>query len=236
WLIGDHAAEIFGLVLEDGAAAHVQVRGVVATFNATGAEDQISDGAGDDLLAGDSTLEIGGLLMLGGAGKAGVDADIRGVADDIALTGAQDQLTASDSSDVVIGDHVIILAGLMGSVSSVPAPAPGSLKLTVGNLGDTIDACGADDQLKGGAGDDTLLGDHFTALAATIGPILAGSTDIEMSTLVNRATLSAGRDTESGEAGNDYLAGDSDTRVARYFGTPSMVKLKNDTLLGTLEV
>jgi Ca2+-binding RTX toxin-like protein len=93
----------------------------------------------------------------------------------------------------------------------------GNVALAIHQLVGDLNAQAGDDSLLGGTGDDLMLGDSQTFVAAYLGsftaPIAAG-VKVTGDRLVENINVGAGRDTQRGGDGNDTLVGDSDTTLA----------------------
>jgi Ca2+-binding RTX toxin-like protein len=157
------------------------------TLTGTGAIDGTGNGL-DNLLTGNS----GNNQLFGGAGN------------DILIGGAgNDRLDGGDGFDLASYDDLTIAlevdlnnsAGTVISASGTDTLV--SIEGIVGGSGnDTLKGNGADNQLGGGSGDDTLMG-------------LAGNDILRGGAGLDQIDGGAGDDTLYGEAGNDNLSGDA---------------------------
>jgi hypothetical protein len=121
-------------------------------------------------------------------------------------------------SDVLVGDHVAAIAGLLDARSTLEVgPSTGSLVLTIDELVDRIELKADEDELYGGAGDDLAIGDSQSITSAFHGAFagaLATVLQLTGTRLVDNYDVRADNDKLRGGDGNDQLVGDSDTTVA----------------------
>ena len=99
-------------------------------------------------------------------------------------------------------------------------------------LVDSITLVGAADDLTGGDGDDTLVGDNSLVVSAIVqGPFIKLETGIaytdkqliRVNSLIGNVVMQGAADRLSGGAGNDTLIGDHDVTVAGIFDGPALV-------------
>ena len=94
--------------------------------------------------------------------------------------------------------------------------------MDIHELIDCLDVMAGNDKMYGGSGDDLLVGDNQSVLAAFIGayasPIAAGI-QVTGDRLVNGFDVRVEANTMRGGDGNDTLVGDSDTTVALLAGS-----------------
>jgi Ca2+-binding RTX toxin-like protein len=217
----------------------VDVDSILCQIILTGGKDNLDGGTGDDTLVGDNQLLVAavvqGPLANPVPGTAAPDrqlVDIDGLVGCVQLNGAADTLAGGDGNDVLVGDdQVIVTAVLEGPAVQIGSgQAAARVKCTscdalvqFDGLIDQLSLQGANDQLQGGAGDDTLIGDeHVLVGGMVIGPVLLGSdgatgymseyafeTTVEFNQLVDSLNLCGGDDTLHGGDGSDLLVGDS---------------------------
>jgi len=106
----------------------------------------------------------------------------------------------------------------------------GNVAITIGSLIGSLDACGDEDTLDGGAGNDLLAGDQAASVSALVdartGAAAAPNTwtlTVQIGEVVGWLHLGAEEDLLTGGSGDDTLTGDSQMSVSAFrgaFGTP----------------
>lgn len=198
----DEAADILlgdnGIVYGNTANPNT-ANDIVSTDPTFGGRDQISGGAGDD-------------IILGGSGGG----DVAGQLGDTILGGLGD--------DILLGDGGRITRNSNNEVEKIETlfPSNGGNDIINGNEGRDIALGGAgDDTMSGDAGNDILLGDHGVVdfsldedletldVIRSIDPSLGGKDTIFGNDGDDIAIGGASDDTIDGNNGNDILLGDN---------------------------
>jgi Ca2+-binding RTX toxin-like protein len=166
--------------------------------------DQLDGSDGNDVLVGDQSLSIGALLDAGGrSGTAGAPTgslalSIEGLASCIEVDAGGDSLTGGKGNDLLLGDSRTVVAGFLGAFSD---PLGATATLSGGRLVSSLDINAGGDTLRGGDGDDTLVGDSdFTAALFTGGAASAVGTN-SMKTFVDNLSMDSCCDSLTGDAG-----------------------------------
>jgi len=217
-LYGDSRFEAAAVVggMSSGAAMTVAVKSLAGSVNVGGDRDQLFGNDGNDRLVGDNEAVIAG-VVLQTAVNGNLTVSITGLLSGLTLDAGADSLDGGTGNDTLIGDQSIAVAAVL-STGAVSSAAPvGNVALAMHQLLGNLDAKAGDDSLIGGTGDDLMLGDSQTFVAAYLGsftaPIAAG-VKVTGDRLVENINVGAGRDTQRGGDGNDTLVGDSDTTLA----------------------
>jgi Ca2+-binding RTX toxin-like protein len=197
-LTGDQELVIAGVVADGGVAGAVTVtiHELVDSITLDAGEDSLDGGAGSDVLVGDhvaaivaladarSTLEVGpstGSLVL----------TIDELVDRVELKAGEDELYGGAGDDLAVGDSQSLISALHGAFSSAVAAV---VQLAGGQLVDNYDVRADRDKLRGGDGDDQLVGDSDTTVA---GPASG------LARLIDQLAVSAASDDAKGEAGTN---------------------------------
>ena len=234
-LIGDHSVALVATVSTG-----------LSSLTITGAHDELFGDGGNDQLVGDSQI-----LIAAGVGASPLAAEelmtlpfrpvltvspvtatsalrrvvVGPLVDQLVLQGANDTLEGGAGNDKLIGDHDVVVAGIVtGPVlvagATVLDPWDSALVKFDGVVGGLV-LRGGNDVLRGGEGDDTLEGDSETRIAAiTVGPLLTGSAAyvanlssalgelVEFEQIVSTISATGGIDQLCGDGGADSLVGD----------------------------
>ncbi|HEX9433406.1 MAG TPA: hypothetical protein VF936_11540, partial [Burkholderiales bacterium] len=207
-LIGDDRLRIAGVRLENGAGARaLQIDGLIWDLDAAGGNDTLLGGDGDDVLIGDHELALAAAVIDSSA-IATVSVALNELADHIGLGAGADVLDGGAGNDVLVGDHVASIAAVYDTRIAVGSPT-GVLTLQVTQLVDRLELKAAVDDLRGGAGDDLLIGDSqsITSAATVAGVQLTGTR------LIDNLDIRAEKDKLRGGNDNDTLVGDNDTTL-----------------------
>ena len=208
--------------LPAGAALALDVHTLVSgSLTAKGADDQLLGSAGNDFLIGDNHATVVAHVATGTIDGA-LSLEVDGVIGTLLLEAGKDTLDGGDGTDILVGDQHTLIGAVLDPASRPAGPAgTGSANLIVHELVHAAQIKAADDKLTGGAGDDLLLGDQHTVVAAFLGAFaspIAASVNLKGERLVSGLDAAAGKDTLRGGDGNDTLVGDSDTLVALIAG------------------
>ena len=219
-LVGDSRLEAAAVVggMSPGTTMTVAVKSLAGNVYVGGDRDQMYGNDGDDLLVGDNQAVIAGLVL-----QAAVNGDLTVSVDGLMSCFTLDAGCGGDSldggtgNDTLIGDQAIAVGAVLNAGAVSSTTPSGNVALTIHQLVDGLKADAGDDCLTGGTGDDLMLGDSQTVVAAYLGsfavPIAAG-VKVTGDRLVNSIGVDAGYDTQRGGDGNDTLIGDSDTTAA----------------------
>jgi Ca2+-binding RTX toxin-like protein len=184
--------------------------------------------------------------------------EVERVVDDLNIRSGEDVLKGDNGADgtgggndLLIGDHHTTVAALVGGiVFEVPVLEDhhcGShhrpeLEIEIEDLVDDLKICGRGDELNGNDGDDLLIGDSHTRVAAVAGNILlaGGSLEIEIEELVDELEIEGDDDIIDGGSGDDVLIGDNKTEVraglTSLFAADSHIEIEIYQLVDELEI
>jgi Ca2+-binding RTX toxin-like protein len=118
------------------------------------------------------------------------------------VNGGNDQFLGGSANDLLIGDDQTLVAAYLGLFSS---PLAAGVTVRGERLVVDLDVLAGRDTLRGGDGDDALVGDSDTtaAIAGAGGSAVVGS--FAMTRLIDDLSAGAGSDTEYGDAGKNLL-------------------------------
>ena len=148
---------------------------------------------------------------------AGVSLTLNELADHIGLGAGADVLDGGAGNDVLVGDDAAAIAAVYDArATTLTSGSPtGVLALQVNQLVDRLELKAGGDDLRGGAGDDLMLGDSQSVTAAFQGASSSlGGVQLSGTRLVDNLDVRADKDKLRGGDGNDTLVGDSDTTLA----------------------
>jgi Ca2+-binding RTX toxin-like protein len=156
------------------------------------------------------------------------------------VEGGEDWLDSGQDDDLAIGDNRTVVAGVVGDLHwAFPAGTDASsgctyshghgchspaydlgVRVEIENLVDDLKIEAADDKLDGGNGNDLLIGDNFTVVAAGIGSSPAGVNGVAVyiRRVIDDLTVRGGSDRVNGGNGQDVLLGDNSTLVTPVVG------------------
>jgi len=217
-LFGDSRVEAAAVVggMSPGATMTVAVKRLAGSMHVGGGRDQLFGNDGDNRLVGDNQAVIAG-LVLQAAVNGNLTLSVDGLLGVLDLDADIDSVDGGAGSDTLIGDQTIAISAVLSAGAGSTGAPSGNATLAIHQLVDDLDAGAGNDNLIGGVGDDLMVGDSQTVVAAYLGsfttPIAAG-VKVSGDRLVNTIDVAAGRDIERGGDGNDTLVGDSDTRAA----------------------
>ena len=162
-LYGDDHVTVVGVTGSPapGESLRIEIEcSLLGCVDITGNADKLTGGLGNDLIVGDSRLEMA--AMAGGVSSgARLEIEVDKLAGNVRLSGGGDTAYGNDGDDRLVGDHEVVIAGLV-----LDAGVDGDLTMDVDGLVDglTLETNCSTDTLDGGAGNDTLVGDNFTAI------------------------------------------------------------------------
>jgi Ca2+-binding RTX toxin-like protein len=208
-VIGDQQLLLAGVVLDGaiGGSLGVDVDGLVDALTLEACGDVIDGGDANDILVGDHVIAAGAVLdrsahaAFAGAASGQVAVDIDALVRCLDAKGANDQITGGAGTDLLIGDTQTVVAAYLGSFAS---PVAAGIRICGDELIVDLDVDAGRDTLRGGDGDDTLVGDSdTTVIASAAGKTPAGSN--AMGDLIERLSVSSATDTLGGDAGKNLL-------------------------------
>jgi Ca2+-binding RTX toxin-like protein len=204
-LIGDNRVVLAGLVLDNavGGSLRVEVDGLFDGVTVDGGKDTFDGGDGNDSVIGDQALAMGALMgaaAAGGSGAGNVSVDVHELAACVELKAQADKLYGGKGNDFLLGDSHTVLAGYLGSFAS---PLAAGIQITGDRLVCDIDVRAGGDTLRGGDGEDTLVGDSDTIAAVAAPGTTAPAGTFGLDDVAVDLSVAAGNDSVDGEAGND---------------------------------
>ncbi len=161
---------------------------------------------GNDQTIGDQWVSIAALIDAGGrAGTAAsatvsVNLSIHELVGCFGVDAGGDKLTGGKGDDLLIGDNRNIVAAYLGAFAD---PIGAGVRITGDRLADSIDSDAAWDTLRGGDGNDTLVGDSDTVVTVTVGAAAAPAGSDALIRQVYDLTVDSASDSISGEAGTN---------------------------------
>jgi Ca2+-binding RTX toxin-like protein len=145
-------------------------------------------------------LDAGGRSGTAAAPTGAVVLNIEGLASCVDVEAGGDTLTGDNGNDLLVGDSRTVVAGFLGSFSD---PIGAAATLSGDRLVSGLDIDAGGDTLRGGDGDDTLVGDSDTVAALFAGGAAAPSGANVIKTFVDNLWVDSCGDSLSGDAGTD---------------------------------
>jgi Ca2+-binding RTX toxin-like protein len=207
-LIGDNLSAVAALAVQ-GAISGSLTLGITELtddFNLGSGCDKLDGGDGVDQLIGDQWVSVGALLDAGGrAGTAAsttisVNLIIHQLVDRVDIDAGGDQLTGGKGDDLLVGDNRNIVAAYLGAFSD---PIGAGVRITGDRLVDIIDSDAGGDTLRGGDGNDTLVGDSDTTVAVIAGGTTAPAGSDALTREVYKLTVDSAGDSLNGDGGTN---------------------------------
>jgi len=208
-LTGDQEVFVAGVVVNgaSGANMSVYIEALIDKLTLDADRDALDGGTGRDSLHGDQVFVLTGVVDACGdaslpAGMGVLSVDIDALVDRVELKADQDTLRGGEGEDYLLGDSQIVVSAFHGAASG---QASASVVLTGRALAGSIDVRGDKDVLRGGDGDDRLVGDNDVSVSLQAGASAMPEAVFGMTRLVDYLKVDAGRDDMQGEAGNDAI-------------------------------
>jgi Ca2+-binding RTX toxin-like protein len=205
-LTGDQEAMLAGAVIDGGmnGVVSITVSSLLDDVTFSAERDTLDGGSGDDRLVGDHAFVSSAVLDARGAppaaGAGSLALAVTEAAHYVDLRAADDTLYGGAGNDAMLGDSQLGVSAWWGSFAT---PAFASAALTGTELIDRIDVRAGKDYMRGGAGNDQLVGDSDTTVALRGGGS-GGGLGSAMTRLIDKLSVSAGSDNINGEAGTNH--------------------------------
>jgi Ca2+-binding RTX toxin-like protein len=184
------------------------VDGLIGSLTLNAGCDNLDGGAGNDTLIGDQLLGVGTVLNAIGVLPAVIPTgevllDIHELVDCLDAKAGRDKLTGGAGDDLMIGGSQSVVAAYLGSLTT---PLAAAIKIIGDRLVDGFDVRADCDTLRGGDGNDTLVGDSDTTVLLLVNGGAAPAGSYGMTRLAQRLTVAAnGGDELKGDAGTDLV-------------------------------
>jgi Ca2+-binding RTX toxin-like protein len=205
-MIGDQQIVVAGVVDEGGITGTVNVTicSLVASLSAGADNDTLDAGAGTDTLTGDQAVAIAGVVDARASGSPATGTlslqatELLGY---ICVGAGNDTLLGGGDNDTLVGDSQTVVSAYRGAFAT---PMAASVQLTGTELVDNLDIRSGADTLRGGDGNDALVGDNDTTVAVQSG--LTGSGLLStLARLIDKLGITATSDSVSGDAGTNTV-------------------------------
>jgi len=209
-LVGDNQLLVAGLVLTGGAGGNLtlDVDGLVCSLRlwTNCSSDSLDGGNGDDTLVGDQSLSLAAVLDAtagaGGAAGGSVVVDIHELVSCMCTEAGNDSLIGGAGADLLIGDSQTVVTAFLGGFAT---PIAAGIQVKGDRLVNTFDMDAANDTLRGGDGNDQLVGDSDATVALLSGSVAGPTGSYGMTRLMEKLTIAAGNDDIKGDGGTNVV-------------------------------
>ncbi|MDB5862129.1 MAG: cya 1, partial [Ramlibacter sp.] len=207
-LIGDQEIVVAGAVAEGQVAGDVGVNicSLVDSLALGAGEDTLDGGAGNDILTGDQLVAVAGLVdartsVASGAQTGTFTLQVTELLGFLSLGADDDVLTGGIGDDLIIGDSQMSVSAFRGAFAT---PITTSVQLTGTRLVDELQVKAGRDTLRGGDGNDSLVGDSDATVAVQAGGMGSGLMSA-LTRLIEKLTVSSNTDDIKGDLGTNTI-------------------------------
>jgi Ca2+-binding RTX toxin-like protein len=203
-LIGDQQVVVAGVVDEGGltGSVNVSIGSIVASLSAGADEDSLDGGAGANTLTGDQVIAVAGIVDARGGSSAvpasgKLSIQLTELLGSLSVGADDDVLLGGGDADTLVGDSQTVVSALRGAFAT---PLGASAQLTGTELVAQVDVKAGRDTIRGGAGNDVVVGDNDTTVAVQSGGTSSGLLSA-LGRLIDRLGIASATDDARGDTG-----------------------------------